>query len=441
MTRRATRDALLVFAGRVIFVGLWYAAVVLVYKGLGEDAAGLAQAGLFAVSIACIKIITGCIVEPVDVALMRRGPALLRSDAEAAFRLFRAAFWMRLAAVTAAAAVMLGTAAAFGTRFPGHPGLMALIPYIALAVVGDMLFRSVLVILQAGERFLAFVLIEGTLQAVRFGAILLLWAGGGMRLDHIIASYAVAPYVAALCGAMLLPRGLFASPATDRGAVLDLLHFLKWMIPAMVLATLNERLDVLLVYSFSGADAAGLYGAMLTLALAPDVLAGSVGSILQPRIVEMRDRGTYAPTLRRYLRISLPACALAFLGAVLLAGPVIQALLGATYAAGVPAFLWLLAGTLFWLAVTPLPLSLVGILAPKRIAVVTATQSCVVLCGGLLLLPAFGAIGMAQTIFGMRVAIALMVMVLAQRLLRPAPAGAAGLLPATEGGRLAGPTR
>lgn len=441
MTGRAMRDALLVFAGRVIFVGLWYAALVLVYKGLGQDAAGLAQAGLFAVSIACIKIVTGCIVEPVDVALMRRGPALLRSDAGAAFRLFRAAFWMRLAAVAAAAGIMLGAVAVFGSRFPGQPGLMPLVPYLAAAVAGDMLFRSVLVVLQAAERFVAFVLIEGALQVTRFGAILLLWAGGEMRLDHIIASYAAAPYVAALCGALLLPRALFASAGTDRDAVLDLFHFLKWMVPAMVLATFNERLDVLLVYSFSGADAAGLYGAMLTLALAPDLLAGSLGSILQPRIVEMRDRGTYAAKLRRYLQFSLPGCALAFACALPLAEPVVRALLGASYAAGVPAFLWLLAGTLFWLAVTPLPLSLVAILAPKRIAAVTVTQSVIVTCGGLLLLPAFGAIGMAQTIFGMRVAIALLLMVLAQRLLRPAPAGRAGLMPATEGGRLAGPTR
>jgi O-antigen/teichoic acid export membrane protein len=199
---------------------------------------------------------------------------------------------------------------------------------------------------------------------------------------------------------------------------MDLLHYLKWMVPAMVLATFNERLDVLLVYGVTGPEAAGLYGAMLTLAVAPDILAGSLGSILQPRIVEMRDRGTYGPNLRRYLAFALPGCALALAVAVVVAEPVIRLMLGATYAAGATVFLWIAAGTLFWLAVTPMPMSLVAILAPKRIAMVTATQSAIVLCGGLLLLPLLGALGMAQTICGMRVAIALLLLAMAHRLAR-----------------------
>jgi len=435
------RDAMLVFGGRVIFVGLWYVALVLVYNGLGQDAAGLTQAGLFAVSIASVKIISGCVVEPVDIALMRSGPGLLRSDPAAAFRLFRAAFWMRLAAVLVVAGVALAMAAAFGFDVPGQPGLAPLVPYIAAGVVGDMLFRSVLIVLQAASRFIAFVLIEGVLQGARFAAILLLWASDGMELDRIMVAYAAAPYAAALCGALLVPRGLFASPRSDRQAFRDLLHFLKWMLPAMMLATFNERLDVLLVYGFSGADAAGLYGAMLTLALAADVLAGSLGSILHPRIVEMHAQGRYGPTLRGYLRVSLPGCALVLVGAVLLADLVIPRVLGPAYGAGIPVFLWLLAGTLAWLAIVPLPMALVGILAPKRIAMVTVGQSLIVLCGGVVLLPMLGAVGMAQTIFGMRVAIALALLALAQRIAPAGRADAAAALPAVDAVHVAGPGR
>jgi O-antigen/teichoic acid export membrane protein len=418
MTGRAARDAALVFGGRVVFVAMWYVALLLVYQGLGQDAAGLAQAGLFAVAIACVKIVAGCIIDPMDVALMRSGPALLRDDAPSAFRLFRAALWLRLTAVLVAMALMVGASLAYEAHVDGAAGLAALGPYIAAAVFGELLFRSVLVVLQAQERFVAFIMVEGTLQTARAAGILALWFGDAMRLDLILACYAAAPYAAALCGALLVPRGVYASLRTARAAFLDLLHYLKWMVPAMVLATFNERLDVLLVYGVTGPEAAGLYGAMLTLAVAPDILAGSLGSILQPRIVEMRDRGTYGPNLRRYLAFALPGCALALAVAVVVAEPVIRLMLGATYAAGATVFLWLAAGTLFWLAVTPMPMSLVAILAPKRIAMVTATQSAIVLCGGLLLLPLLGALGMAQTICGMRVAIALLLLAMAHRLAR-----------------------
>jgi O-antigen/teichoic acid export membrane protein len=433
VNRNAARDALLVFVGRVLFVALWYVALLLVYKGLGQDEEGLAQAGLFAVAIACVKIISGCLIEPVDIALMRRGPALLRDDPDAAFRLFRAAFWMRLGAVLAAGAVALAALGVLGPDFPGGPGLAALMPYILVTVAGEMLFRSVLVVLQAAERFITYVLVEGVLQTARFAAILALWALGGMELHNVVAGYAAAPYVAALCGALLVPRALLASGAADRDAFADLFHFLKWMTPAMVLAAVNERLDVLMVYSFDGADAAGLYGAMITLAVAPDLLAGSLGSILQPRIVAMQAAGGYAAALRRYLLVALPACGAALGVAMLISEPVLLRLLGPTYAAGVPAFLWLLAGTLFWLAVTPMPMSLVAILAPRRVALVTMGQSAIVVGVGLLLLPAFGVVGMAQAVCAMRVAIALVLLALAHRIdRRPTPRQ--GLSPAAGAG-------
>ncbi len=95
MDRAAARDAALVVGGRIGFVALWFLAVLLVYRGLGSDAAGLSQAGLFAVAIATVKIASGCIVDPGDVALMRRAPELLRRDPEAAYSLFRAAFLLR----------------------------------------------------------------------------------------------------------------------------------------------------------------------------------------------------------------------------------------------------------------------------------------------------------------------------------------------------------
>jgi hypothetical protein len=80
-----------------------------------------------------------------------------------------------------------------------------------------------------------------------------------------------------------------------------------------------------------------------------------------------------------------------------------------------------------------MPMSLVAILAPKRVALVTMGQSVVVVGGGLLLLPAFGVVGMAQAVCAMRVAIALVLLGLAHRIDRRA-APRQGLSPATGAG-------
>lgn len=420
MNGRTARDAIVVIGGRIGFVALWFVAVLLVYRGLGADAAGLAQAGLFAVAIACVKIASGCIVDPGDVALMRRAPTLLRQDPEAAFRLLRAAFALRLAATAPVALALLAFAAGVGQQMIGGASVAPLMVFVVAAILADMLFRSVIVVLQAQERFLQLVLLEGLLQASRFIAILALWLAGGMTVERVLMSYAGVAFVAGLAGAaVLLPRALFASIAIDRADLRDLLAFLKWMVPAMVLAAVNERLDILLVYTFNGADAAGRYGAMLTLALVPDLVAGSLASVVQPRIARMRSEGTYAAGLRMFLRVSLPGASFCYLVALLLAAPVIPWVLGAGYAPGIPIFLWLLAGTLFWLAVTPLPMTMVAVHAPARIAMVTTGQSVVLVLGSVTLLPLFGPLGMAQAVCVMRICVALALLVLAHRMAGP----------------------
>ena len=427
MTRDDALDAVLMTVGRVSFVAVWFVAILLVYRGLGSGADGLAQAGVFALAIACVKVASGCISDPVDLAVMRRVPPLLRDDPARAFGVLRAAIGLRVGVALAVAGALALFAPLLATHVLGRPDTAPLVRLVAAAIVADILFRAVLVVLHAAERFRAFLMLEAMVHLGRFAAILALWAAGMMRVDLVLASYAAAPFAVALAGlSLLLPRGLFASPRVHRADLLDLVGFLKWMMPAMMLAAVNERLDVFLVFSFRGAGDAGLYGAVVTLALVPDILAGCLSTLLQPRIVRMHAGGAFARSMLRFLAVSLPVCGLGFLTALLLAEPLLPLLIGARYLPAIPAFLWLLAGTVFWLAVTPLPMTLVAIMAPGRIVLVTIGQSVLVLLGGLVLLPAFGLVGMAAGVFVTRVAVALALVGVARSMVT-APAGCTAL--------------
>lgn len=421
MNRDAAFDALLITAGRIAFVGLWFVAVLLVYRGLGTSPEGLAEAGLFALSIACVKIVSGCLSDPVDLAVMRQIPPLLRAGDPRAFEVLRAAFGLRLGAAFAIAGILALAAPFIAESLLGSPHAVGLVRIVAAAILGELAFRSVLVVLQAGERFRSFLLLEALVQVGRFTAIVLLWANGLMRVDLILVCYAAAPFAVAVAGLGLLPRELLRSTRFHRRDVIDFLQYLKWMIPAMMLAAVNERLDIFLIYSFSGAQAVGLYGAMLTLALIPDIVAGCLSTILQPRIVGLQASGLFARTMRRFLAFSIPLCAVAFLVSLPLAEPVVALVLGERYVPAIPAFRWLFAGTLFWLAVTPLPMTLVAVLAPRRTALVTLGQTVIVLVGGLVLLPWFGLVGMAQAVFAMRVVIALALVAAARNMTAAMP--------------------
>ena len=409
-------DALLVTAGRIAFVGLWFLAVLLVYRSLGAGPEGLAQAGLFALGIACVKVVSGCLSDSVDLSVMGRIPPLLRAGDPRAFEVLRAAFGLRFGAALVIAGILALAAPFIAEAFLARPEAAGLVRIVAAGILGDTAFRSVLVVLQASERFRSFLLLEALVQIGRFTAVLLLWANDLMRVDLVLACYAAIPFAVALACLTLLPKELLQSVRFHRRDLNDLLHYLKWMIPAMMLAAVTERLDIFLVYSYTGAEAAGLYGALLTLALMPDIVAGCFSTILQPRIVRLQASGLFAQTVRHFLTFSIPICGLAFLVSLALAEPVVAVVLGERYVPAVPAFHWLLAGTLFWLAVTPLPMTLVGILAPRRIVFLTLVQTVILLVGGFTLLPWFGLVGMAQTVFAMRVLIALVLLATARKM-------------------------
>lgn len=428
MTRAAALQALLVTAGRIAFVGFSFVGILVVYRGLGTTEDGLAQAGLFAISLACIKVVSGCVSDPIDLAVMRRTPSLLSSDPARAFEILGAAFALRMAGAATIAALLLLLAPLISVHLLGRPEAATLVRCLALAGLADVFFRAVLVVLQASERFGAFVFMEAMLHVGRFTGILAIWLGGAMRVEAVVGIYAAVALGAALVGVSLLPSGVVPGLRARWGDLVELCGYLKWMVPAMVLAALTERLDVFLVYSKAGSEAAGLYGAAVTLALIPDILAGCLSTFLQPRVARMHATGRLPDAIRRFLRISLPVCSLAFVASLALSVWLIPLLLGGKYALALPAFHWLLAGTLFWLAVTPVPMTAVAVVAPQRIVLVTVMQATLVLVGGLALLPSFGWVGMAQAVCAMRIAVAL-ALVLAACTLSPSPVSdeAAGL--------------
>lgn len=424
MKERATRHGLMVVVGRIGFVGLWFGAVLLVYRGLGQDEAGLVQAGLFAITIAIVKLASGCIVDPGDVALMSRAPGLLRAEPEAAYRLFRSAFLLRLGATVFVSCMLLCLAGVVDQIASRGQSIAPLMGWVVAAIMADMLFRSVMVVLQTQERFRALVLLEGALQIARLAAILILWGNGWITVKAVLAVYiGAALLMAAVGAARLMPRGLFTDFGIRRADLIELLGALKWLVPGMLLGVISDRLDLFLVYTFGGADDAGRYGAMVTLALVPDLIAGSLAAILQPRITRMRNDGSYHTNQRNFLRISIPGVVLSYAMAVAVASPAIGIVLGTSYTAGVPILLWLLAGTLCWLAVTPLPLAMVAVHAPQRLALVALLQSGLIVFAGLPLFWLFGEVGMAQGVCIMRTGVAFTLVAMARRL-SPRPVAA-----------------
>lgn len=431
---RLGRNIVLVTAGRVSLLGAWFGATMLMARSLGPG-----SFGLYTLLQNAIRVVTGCTGDPLDMAVMREAPLYLRSDRPRALEVIRSAFWLRVAvglmsAVVAAAVPWLISWAVFGSA--DRRGLAVL---TGAGILGDLLLRSALGYFQVSERFGPFIATDMLLQLGRSAAVAALVFLHLMTAHSAIVLYVSAPYVAFGFAWLMLPRDVATPAAPHRQRLGDIMHYSKWMVAAMMMAAIYERLDLFMLSWFRGPHDVGIYAGAMALALIPDFVNGAVQTVLAPRVAPAHAAGTFAGLQRQYLTYAVPLGAAAVAGAMLLGGPVMQGFLSVRFAESVPAFKILVLGTLFDVVFLPLPTALLNFVAPRTVTAVTFLGLLLVSVGGLAVIPRFGVTGAALLILAARVTIGVVILLLARGIEVQSPAhypAAAGPLPAELPGRL-----
>ena len=408
-----------VTVARVGLLGAWFLASLLIARVLGP-----AALGLYALCLTAIQLVTDCIADPLEAGVMREVPLHLRNgERETALAVIRAAFWVRsgigLLALTVTAAVPW----VVSRLIFDHPSYPHLAELTALGVLSDLLLRAALGYLQVSERFRSFLLVDGVWQLSRVLLVVALAATHRLSMDAAVAVYALCPYLAFGVALMVIPADLRRPALPAARQVRELLHYSKWMAIALAMGSLSERLDVFLLNYFHGSAPVGLYAAALTLAMIPDRLNGIVQTAIAPRIAPAHAAGQFAQLQRQYLSVALPCTAVAAMVALVAGRWIVRALLSARFAGSVLPFELLVLGTLFHAAVMPLPAALLNFVAPKKVAAMTALGLVLVVVGGLILIPPFGAVGAAAVMLSVRLLIDGIALLLV-RSITAAPTGA-----------------
>ena len=132
---------------------------------------------LFSTCQAIIKIVTGCIGDPLDMAVMRQGPLLYKNDRPALLQLLRSAFWIRI----------FHWVADFARRTPrcrrSHRTFYSTAPIFSssrfsLALVCSETFCCARRwgIFQVGEQFKMFMVVDSVWQVGRVAAVVILFS-------------------------------------------------------------------------------------------------------------------------------------------------------------------------------------------------------------------------------------------------------------------------
>lgn len=413
---------MVVTGSRLILLGMWFVALIVFYKYMGRDSSHLAEAGMFGTCIAFIKVLTACIGDSLDLAVLRRTPLLFKEDREKALKIFKASFRFRMGIGLVVALTISGLGAPLSVLIFQEQGFKTLI-WIAMAgVVSELLFRYVLVYFQANERFGRIVLLEAILQIGRFVVFMYLVLSGMASVYRALSGYVLVSYLVAVIGIGLLPKDLLSKRVSAGWEELsEIFHYAKWMSLALVVAALYERLDLFLVSSFHGAGEAGLYSGLLSLAMIPEVVGSFISTILQPRVVGLYRDGGFKSFQRSVMKVFAQLGVVAGLIILLFGEHIVSWTLGKNYLEAIWAFKLLSIGLLFWLVVTPLSMALVALVTPKSILKVTTGQLILMLVGGFLLVPAYGYTGAAALIFIVRILIAIWLLLMANRILKKKP--------------------
>ena len=245
-----------VSAIRIALVGTWFLATLLIGRTLGVIAFGF-----FVYCQTLIKIVTGCVGDPLDMAVMRQGPILFATDRPRLLQLLRSAFFLRAVIGTAVLLFALVLPALASRAMFSNPNFRAIASLTAAGVLGDFLLRSALGYFQIGERFGRFIAIDAVWQTTRVVAVVTLVLLHRLTDANAVAIYVIAPYIAFAVGWLLLPADVRAPAPPHRQDLIDILHYSKWMVTGLAIAAGYEQLDKILLAHLRGDRELGLYAA------------------------------------------------------------------------------------------------------------------------------------------------------------------------------------
>lgn len=208
-------------------------------------------------------------------------------------------------------------------------------------------------------------------QIIRPGLFLMLLGGVllfGVELapDMALAFHAGAALVAAVYGFVLIRRKLVRMP--EQGETDTTQNIIHASLPFLLLASiqvLNYQIGLVVIGMLLETSNVGLYRAAVQVVDGLGVVLFAFSIALGPRIVQMQAHGDYYGLGRMMIRVHLAAAGIMLVTAgtvAALAGPIVQLLYGAEFAAAATPLAWLALGKIFYACVAfcGLGLSMLG---------------------------------------------------------------------------------
>jgi O-antigen/teichoic acid export membrane protein len=327
--RGFTADVAMTFGNKLGVLLLNVAGTVVIARTLGPAGRG---------AIAVAFSITLLLVQFGSFGLQSANPYFVARDTSALPRVIANSLWISLVLGLALIGVGVGVKALFPAALRGLDWLDVIVVLFGVpSALASTLFQSVLL---AEGRMVAYNAVEITIAALTFAGLLIGLAVFSIGVLGAIIVMVSLNIVAACAYFVLLRHHGPPLTAPDRELVVKMLRYGFRVYATTLLAYAVGRVNLVLVNSYLGGDAAGQYSIGISLADGMHLLPAVVALNLFPRIARGDPHEHSAAVFRSLTLLFGVLC----LVTVPLAGPGIRAIFGHSFAPAVGIYYWLLPG-------------------------------------------------------------------------------------------------
>lgn len=283
---------------------------------------------------------------------------------------------------------------------PSHVDLVAI---YALAIAFNIRGMASAALRLAGKfRVLAYIQLAGCLLRLALSAILL---AGGAGLVGFVVVWTITQIFDALLFNLLgfralratgVPNPIFADKSDLPGRFPGFMRFAMSTNLSSMIGTVTHEMDTLLVSTFAGPKAAGLYYLSRRIARVAQTAGNMIQTVIYPDLARLWTQagGTALRQLVTMLQMTLAAMALTAIGACWLAGkPALDLAFGAGYAESYPMLLAQLVAVMLTLHAAPARSALLAMNRPTHVLFASVASLCAFLIAAFMLVPRYGGIG------------------------------------------------
>lgn len=364
---------------------------------------GPAEYGFLALSLALITMCIGIFSEALDVAILRFLPLQLAANSGRAELYFLSAVILK--GIFMAGLIIAGFLAmdSVGTWLSLTEGRTELLGWTLVGVAGTMLLRSCVAYYQAMHQLRRFVYAELCHTLCKLIFVGSCAAMGVLTAANAVAGLGLIALVVGVitCGYLVKSEGITLKLVPEQTA--EVWHFTKWVMLSFTIATIYSRADIPLLAHFRGATEVGHYSAAITLSSVSEIILSFAGGAVTPKIMVWMEQGRMTEFLRRCLLYGIAPCLIAIGAVWILAEPVIGLLYSETYRPAVLLFQILSTGTLLWCLALPLAAPLVCMHRPRWEVLQNILVLLLMAGGSVLLIPSYGAIGIAYLVSSLKI--------------------------------------